>query len=374
MYIKRNNKGIKELRLGDRIGDSGIIFICKDHEHHTVAGSYAYTMCPFCGTVKSQRLADIYNGSTSSCGCRKGRRKTFTKEYDANGNTVYEEGYPLLFGWNYVAEAGMKKGQRMVQVQSKWDENDVDEMPISELDAEYNLERVLRFARWARSYVETNNIDLQALRQESEPQAAKTRRERKSPSDKNGTIPTPNGGVNYYGYDEKWIKTLVLSDINVAKAVVNHAYVVNGNIFGQTDNIVRDRGAKYADLRTLSACDGWETDIFEEYDACNHNIKNPSARDIQVELGCARNNKGLFRISTRCHCIKDRDAATFLAIREKAMEIIKRNIVANFQAGYTQNPTLIRVTIRRGVEFGMAMEDRIQWTPVATIPEFLMGC
>ena len=174
-----------------------------------------------------------------------------------------------------------------------------------------------------------------------------------------------------YGKDEMWIKPLVLSVPGVAKIAQYTAYVHDGHLFGQTDSCVRDRNAKYADLRTLTSIGVDKVDIYEEYDSAYHRYSKPSERDVQVELGCAAANKGLFRISNNCHCIKNRDAESFLAIREKALDLIRENIVKNARCGYNHFPTLVRVSTRNGVEVGYAAEDHVEWCTIASIPQFL---
>ena len=368
MNNRENKKNVNSLKLGDRIGDFGMYFLNRNNTAQQETNSplsFVDVVCPFCGKKKTLRLNSIVQGNVRSCGCRDGRRHIRKLARDDNGN--YIVGTVMLFGWVYLESVGTCRGMEMVKVISIWDPTDIAIMPACELDPEYNPFRMMIHSRWARSYVEMHGVELEALRDfdESEPMA-------KDNSGRRSTVIVVNGyETKCYGRDEQWIKPLVLNVPDVAPIAKQTAYVHDNHLFGQTDGCIRDRNAKYADLRTLTVIGGEKIDIYEEYDSPYHSYNNPPERDVQVELGCAAANKGLFRISNNCRCIKERDAETFLAIREKALSLIRENIVKNARCSHNVHPTLIRVSTRRGVELGRAVENRIEWFTVATIGEFL---
>lgn len=378
MYNRNIKQGINELTLGDRIGKSGMIFIKRNHERDLDNRNIAQRQlhvdaaCPFCGKVKTYRLSYLKDGKTVSCGCMRGHHPhTPPQRYVQDGYVAYDKGFPLNFGWVYDGDAGVDMyGQHVAKVHSRWAPSDKAILPIKELDPELNPEWIMSCARWARNYVEENDINLHELYGFATSDAF-AQEERPKRNFKYGKIHTDKVSVRFYGSDEKWIKTLMLNQSTIAAKVCDTAYVDSNQLFGKTENCIKDCAAKYADLRTLEILGHVEMDIFEEYDSPSHSYNKPSKRDTMVELGCAQRNKGLFRISTNCHCIADRDSKTFLAIRERALDLIRENIIKNAHSSCNEHPTLVRVSTRRGVELGRAIEDHIEWSHVATISEFL---
>ena len=184
----------------------------------------------------------------------------------------------------------------------------------------------------------------------------------------------PNGptvSVMARGMDELWIKGLIMKDHNEAAAIRYAAYTADGELFGQTKSHFGDGQAKFADNRSVVVIDGVETEVYEEYDGNNHSYRHPSPRDKNIELGCATNNKGLFRISTALPEIQERNEEAFLAIRQFAVNKLRHNIAYNSKVGFNELPTLMRVSKRYGIEEGVACESCVKWTKVADISDIL---
>ena len=385
MYNKIN-KGINELRLGDRIGKSGMIFVKRNIERDrqdrnaSLRQQFVDAACPFCGSVKTYRFSYLKNGQNTSCGCmigRHGHNKSIpARTEDARGNVTYDKGYLMNFGWVYEEEAGVDTyGNRVIHVHSKWVPEDKAVMPTKELDPVANDDGAMFCSRWANSYVDAKNIDLNKLLADADRKIDdKSEIQTRNPH-KRGVIsadgPDYHVTMQVHGMDELWIKNLLLSDPEIAKNVKDTAYAVGDSIFGKTADYIGDCLAKYADFRTVSEVDGKVVDVYEEFDSNSHRIKHPTARDIQVELGCASNNKGLLRMSTYLKAFRNRDAETVLAIRKFAMGRIQHNIIHNFEVGRNELPTVMRVTNQRGIEEAIAQDGQIVWTHVAKVSDFM---
>lgn len=177
-----------------------------------------------------------------------------------------------------------------------------------------------------------------------------------------------------HGNDEIWIKGQIMQDPAEAAAMRYAAYVADDELFGQTLNHFGDGQTKFADNRTVVEHDGFNVEVYEEYDGPNHSYNRPSPRDAKVEIGCVTHNKGIFRISTRVAAIQERDGKAFMALRQFALNKIRDNIVHNFQVGFNEKPTAIRVSKRRGIEEGIACEGKMLWCKMADISDVLAAC
>lgn len=173
------------------------------------------------------------------------------------------------------------------------------------------------------------------------------------------------------GETERWIKDLIMQNPDEAAAVRYAAYVAEDDIFGQTLNHFGDGQTKFADNRTVVQRDGFNVEVYEEYDGTNHSYNKPSNRDKNVEIGCVTHNKGIFRISTNVAAIKDKDEKAFMAIRQFALDRIRDNVVHNFQVGFNEKSVAIRVSKRYGIEEGREVEGKMLWCSIAKISDVL---
>lgn len=378
---KNKNKRINEFKLGDRIGKSGMHFVKRNVEYAEKIGSkevYVNAACPFCGRVKEYRLDLLRNGTITSCSCHLGKhghtRCVPQRREDSYGNVQYDKGYSMNFGWVYDGEAGLDTyGNRMVNVHSKWVAEDKTVMPLKELDPVENADGLMLYSRWAQSYVEANNVDLNKFvlneEKESDDVAAFFA---KNP---NGRCPVllENGQILYArGIDEYWIKNVLSKDKETVRKLRGTAYVIENDVVRNKNNVIMDCDATYADMKTVDTIDGKLIEIYEEYDGKrNHPVKRLSKRDFNVGFKCAENNKGLFRISTQLKEFVERDTDAVLKIRKYAIERIQQNILHNYNVGRNEKPTIIRVTRQLGIEEAIIQDGQIVWCQIAKVSDFL---
>lgn len=375
-------KSISDLRLGDRIGKGGFVFIQRNRERDRIDRDngrnqlYIDAACPFCGNVKTYRHSYLKDGKITSCGCMLGKHGHYKhipqRIDDGYGNIVYEAGYEMNFGWVYDGEAGMDTyGNRTVSVHSKWVKDDKAILPIKELDPIQNAHGIMMFSRWANSFIDANQIDVRTLLIETqnlgnEIIASRTRKYN------NSKIISVNGdgysvSVKAVGDDEQWIKSVLLNNPNIAKHVKNTVYMANSGLFGQTTNTIGDCVAKYADFKTSVQRQGRTLEVYEEFDGVNHPQKIMSERDQAVVVGCLEHNKGLLKLATTLRAFKERDEYAILKLRNFALKHIKQNIMSNMELGENKYSTVIRISPFYDIEEAVLINGTVQWNPIEKI-------
>lgn len=376
---KNKKKRVNEFKLGDRIPGSGMHFVKRNVERQNeinTGQTYVDAACPFCGRVKEYRLGDLKNGRTTSCSCNKGKHGHFTyvpkRKEDSCGNITYDKGYEMNFGWIYDGEAGLDTyGNRMVNVHSKWVETDKAVMPLKELDPVENADGLMMYSRWAKSYIDANNVDLSELVTEEERKADELAVDFEKNPHKRVPVQFNEKTRIAHGKDEYWMLDMLSKHTDIATKMRWTAYVINNDVVRKDNQSIKDCDLTYADNTIVNVIDGKNIEIYEEYDGYCHSMKNPSERDSKVMFECAKNNKGLFRLSTQLNVFKERNKEAVLAIRKYAINIIEQNILHNYNVGYNEKPTIVRVSQQRGIEGAILKDGQFVWGKIEKISDFL---